>query len=86
MAVLQLCGANVVSFQLVLGGHQCYTAGCYLDPDDTSTIEDIVAAIRQCPQGAALLVVGDFNTNLADPEGQARDKEISLAMVVVVIE
>ena len=33
-----LYGANIVSFQLASGGHWWYIVGCYLAPDDTSTI------------------------------------------------
>ena len=40
-------------------------------------------AISQRPWGAALLVVGDFDTNLATPEGQVWRKEIVAAMAVV---
>ena len=32
------------------------------------------------------MVVGDFNTNLAAPEGQVRDKEIAAAMDAVGLE
>ena len=54
--------------------------GCYLAPDDASTIEDVVAAISQRPWGAALIVVVDFNTDLAVPEGREQDEEITAAM------
>ena len=43
--------------------------GCYLAPENASTIEDVVVDISQRPQGSAVLVVGDFNTNLAATEG-----------------
>ena len=45
-----------------------YIVGCYLAPDDALIIEGVVAAIGKRPQGAALLVVGYFNTALAAPE------------------
>ena len=54
--------------------------GFYLAPDNTSTIEDIVAAIIQKHQGAALLVVCNFNTDLEASEVRARDKEIMVDM------
>ena len=38
-------------------------------------------AIRNRPQGAALLVVGDFNINLAVPEGRERNEGVALALV-----
>ena len=54
--------------------------GCYLAPNDHSTIEDVVADISQWPQGDELLVIGNFNTNLAAPEGQAWDELIEAVM------
>ena len=42
---------------------------CYITPNDALTIEDSVAAIRRQPQGAKMLVAGNFNDDLADPEG-----------------
>ena len=67
---LQTYWANVISFQLALGDMRWYILGCYLAPDNASTIEDVVAAIGKRPQGAALVVVGNFNTYLATPEGR----------------
>ena len=54
--------------------------GCFLSPDDALTIEDVVAAIGKRPQGSALLVVGDLNTDLAAPEGREQDKGIVEAL------
>ena len=34
----QIHGENVASFQMELGGQRWYIVGCYLDPDDASTI------------------------------------------------
>ena len=67
---LHTYGENVVSFQMASGDRQWFIAGCYFAPDNSATIEDIVADISQQPRGGgALLVVGDSNTNLASPEG-----------------
>ena len=65
-------GPNFVGFQLATRERRWYIVGCYLDPDDTSTIENVVAALKDRPRGAKLLVVGDFNVNLAEPEGDQR--------------
>ena len=54
--------------------------GCYIAPDNASTIEAFVADIGQWPHRADILVDGDFNANLAAPEGKACDKEISAAL------
>ena len=56
-----------VSFQLASGGQRWHIVGCYLSPYNASTIEGVVAAIVQRPRGGALLVVGDFNTDLENP-------------------
>ena len=72
--------SNVVSFQLESGDRWWYIVGCYLAPDDASTIEDIVAAISKRPWGAALLAVGDFNTNLATTEVLEQNKGIAAAL------
>ena len=47
--------------------------GCYLVPDDASSIERLVRAMEQRPHGAALMVVGYLNFNIVDPEGNIRD-------------
>ena len=75
---LQTYGANVVSFQLETGDSWWFILGCDLAPYNASTINDIFAAISKRPQGAALLVVGNFNTKLAAPEGRDQDEGIAL--------
>ena len=70
-------GVNVVRFQLALGDRQWYIMECYFSPDDASTIEDVIAAIGKRPRGAALLVVGNFNTNLSAPKGRERDEGVA---------
>ena len=69
-------GLNVIVFQLATGARRWYIVGCYLAPDNTSTIERVVEALRSRPKGAELLVVGDLNANLAVPEGDRRAEDI----------
>ena len=57
-------GPNVKSFEVAMRVLRWYIIGCYLAPDDTSTIECIVAALKDRPKGTALLVAGDLNTDL----------------------
>ena len=57
--------SNVAGFQMAIGEWQWYIVGCYLAPDDSLTIESVVAALKECPRGAELLMVGDFNVKLA---------------------
>ena len=70
---VQQFGPNIVGFQLATEERRWYIVGCYLAPDDTSTIESVVAALKERPRGAKLLVVGYFNVNLAEPEGGRRE-------------
>ena len=51
-----------------------------MDPDDASTIKDVVTAIRHRSHGSEMLVARNFNADLAAPEVQAREKEIAAAM------
>ena len=60
--------------------------GCYLSPDDTSTIERVVQALRKRPKGAELLVAGDMNANLADPERDRRGDDIAEALATEILE
>ena len=50
--------------------------GCYLSPDNAVTIKTDVAVIVQRPRGVALLMAGDFNTNLSAPEGISHEEYI----------
>ena len=69
-------GPNVIRSQLATGARRWYIVGCYLAPDNTSTIERVVEALRDQPNGEELLVAGDLNTNLAAPEGDRREEDI----------
>ena len=76
----------MIGFQLAMGVRRWYIAGCYLAPDDTSTIERVVKALRDRPKGAELLVAGDLNTNLAAPEGDRREEDIAATTATKVLE
>ena len=67
-------GPNVISFQLETGERRWYIFVCYLATYDTSTIESVIAALNERPWGAELLVAGDLNINLAEPEGDHREE------------
>ena len=69
MESVQKFGPNVFGFQLATGERRWYIVGCYLAPDDTSTIESVVVTLKERPWGAKLLVAGYFNVKLSDLEG-----------------
>ena len=62
------------------GARQWYIVGCYLAPNNTSTIERVVEALKERPKGAKLLVAGYMNANLAEPEGDRRGEDIAAAL------
>ena len=54
--------------------------GCYLAPDDASTLEEVVAVIIKRPREGTLLMFEDFNTNLAAPKGQELNRGIAATL------
>ena len=77
---VQQFGPNIVGFQLATGERRWYIVGCYIAPNDTSTIESVVAALKERPRGAELLVEGDFNFSLSEPEGDWKGEDIAASM------
>ena len=65
-------GPNNIRFQIMTGARRWYIVGVYLAPDKTETMERVSEAIRSRPRRAELLVAGDFNADLATPEGERR--------------
>ena len=60
--------------------------GCYLAPDNTSTIKRVIEALRERAKGAELLVGGDLNINFAAPEGDWREEYIVATIATDVLE
>ena len=54
--------------------------GCYIAPENTLTIEDVVTAISRQTQGDDMLMAENFNADLAKPEGTTRAEEIAAAL------
>ena len=83
---VQQFGPKVVSFQLVTGARRWYIVGCCLASDDTLTIERVAEALRERPKEAKLMVAGDMNANLAEPEGDRRGEDIAEALATEGLE
>ena len=49
-------------------------------PNEPSTVESVVAVLRERPRGTALVVEEDLNTALDDPENDRRGTEITAAL------
>ena len=79
-------GTNVLRFEVVSGRRRWYIIGCYLDLDDSQTIERVVTALGDQPKGTALVVAGDLNTNMGEVECDRRGAEISAAITEAGLE
>ena len=77
---VQQFDTNFVGFQMATGERRWYIVGFYLAPNDTLTIDSAIAALKEQPRGAELLVAGDLNVKLSDPEVDRRVKDIVVAL------
>ena len=59
---------EALQLNVLVGGCRWNVVVCYLIQNNASTLERFVAAIGQRPWGVNLLVAGNFNTYLADPD------------------
>ena len=69
-------GPNVLTFVLVTGGCRFFAVGCYIPPNDLSTLTTIEQAWNECPRGHVPLLLGDLNVNLRSPRDE-RDEQIA---------
>ena len=83
---IQKFGPDTVGSHMTAGERQWCIIGCYLIPDNTLTIYIFVAALNERPQGAELLVAGDFNVKLLDPEGGWKGEEIAVVLTAEGLE
>jgi hypothetical protein len=73
---VEMRGPNVLSFQLVTSAARYYIVGCYIPPNDLTTLTHVKQAWTACPKGCLPIVIGDLNTNLAAP-CKEQDKTIA---------
>ena len=77
---------NMLRFQFALGGQRWSIVGCYLVSYNVVTIKHIIATIIQRHLRAALLVAGEFNTDLAAPKESISREEITAAVEAAGLE
>ena len=70
---VEIRGPNVLSFQLVSGAARWYIIGCYIPPNDLTTLTHVDEAWRACPKGCLPILLGDLNVNLAAPRNNRDD-------------
>ena len=83
---VQNFGPNVDRFQMTMGERQCYIVKFHLAPYNNFTIESVAEALKEHPRGAELLVAGDLNINLSEPEGYWRNEDIAEALTTAGIK
>ena len=83
---VQQFSPNVVGFQMTTEERRWCIVGCYLAPNDTSTIESFVAALKERPWGSEMLVAGYLNFNMVYPEGDQREEEIVAVLTTTGLE
>ena len=76
----------MLSVEVVSGRRRWFIVGCYIAPDDAQTIERVVEALKDQPQGTALVVAGDLNTDLGEVDGDRRGAEILAALTEAGLE
>ncbi len=69
-------GPNVLSFQLVSGATRWYIVGCYILPNNLTTLMHVKQAWQACPWGCLPILLGNLTINLAAPRDN-RNKAIA---------
>ena len=72
---MEICGLNVLTFQLVLGPRG-YIIECYISPNNLTTLTQVKHAWQACPKGCLPIMLGDLNINFAALRDE-RDKMIA---------
>ncbi len=75
----QICEPNVLLFTIVTGSQQFFAMGCYIPPNDLSTLQHIVQAWNECLHGHIPILLGGLNVNLRAPWDN-RDEKIAEAV------
>ena len=68
------------------GARWWYIVGVHLAPNDPETMERVSEAIRSRARRAELMVTGDFNVDLATPEGDRRAEAIATLLATEGLE
>ena len=75
--VIRQFSANVIACQLATGEWRWYIVGCYLTLVERVTIQDVEAAMKECPRGMEIVVTGDLNADLERTVATERLEDLS---------
>ena len=76
----------MISFEVARGRRRWYIIRCYIAPDNAQTMEQVVTALGDQTRCTALLVAGDFNTDLGETASDGRRTEIAAALTEAGVE
>ena len=79
-------GLNVVSIQIAMGNRRWFIVVYYLAPDAPPSIDHVVGAMGKLSRGDEIVVVGDFNAEISEMEGNIRDEVIAEAIEYAFLE
>ncbi len=71
-----MCRPNVITFTVVMGVERYYAMGCYIPPNNLTTLTHVEGAWNDCPKGHIPILLGDLNINLVSPRNK-RDEMIA---------
>ncbi len=79
-------GPNVITFVVVLGGNRYYAVGCYIPPNNLTTLTHVEAAWNKCPKGHIPILLGNLNIKLASPRNERNEliaEQVGDVMVLI---
>ncbi len=66
----QVRGPNVITFVVVMGVERYYAVGCYILPNNLTTLTHVEGAWNDCPKRHIPILLGDLNINLVSPQNK----------------
>jgi hypothetical protein len=66
----RVCGPNVITLVVVTGVERYYAVGCYIPPNNLTTLTHVERAWNNCHKGHIPILLGDLNINLVSPRNE----------------
>ncbi len=63
-------GPNIITFVVVTGVERYYAVGCYIPPNNLTTLTHVEGSWNDCPKGHIPILLGDLNINLVSPRNE----------------
>ncbi len=83
---MEIHGLTVLTFQFNLGTTRWYIIGCYIPPNDLTTLTHVIQVWQDCPKGSLPIILGDLNINLAAPRDKRDETIAELVDTMVLVD